>query len=812
MPDTKTVQLPYGIPGAAAPGDRLRTVEREVPADEPPPLAPNAGLRVVGKPACRLDAALKATGQARYTADVRLPGMLWGKLVDAPHPHARVRSVDTSAAERHPGVRAVHVLDTVTGVATEREPGHQRLNVQRVGTGGGGAPADGGPALPVVRYAGQPVAAVAATSMAAAEEAARLVRVDYEVLPFVAEMEAAMRPGAPLVFEGPVDQEGTGGGGGAVPGLPQRGNVRGPLTRTPFGGPRGDAEAGLREAEVVVRGEFRTQVQTHQPLEPHGVVADWRPDGLTVYASTQDTVGVRQELAEVFGLPRARVRVLCEFMGGGFGAKFGPGNHGVAAAHLSREAGAPVWLMLDRKEQHTQVGNRPSTLQRLEVGAKRDGALTAVRLVSHGTAGAGLGAGVGTVAQLLYDCPNFAQEQYDVLMNAGPGTAFRAPGAVQGAFAMEQVIDELAEQLGLDPVALRDRIDRSPQRREQRRLGAERFGWAARRPPGSDPGPLKRGVGMAQSTWPRVTETDAAAEVRVLKDGSVEVLSSVQDLGTGIRTVLAQVVAEELGILPGDVTVRIGDTNFPAGPGSGGSKTTGSITPAVRQAAWKVRERLLAQVAPELRVSPDRLVMAAGRVEVAGEPGRGLGFAEACGKMRREQIAEIGTRRADYGGFRLERPDGGLSHGDLGGVQFVEVLVDTETGYVKVERVVAVHDCGRPINPLAIRSQVNGGVLQGISYALFEDRVLDARSGLQVNPNLEQYKILGARETPRIEVLLIEDYQGRSNTDAFGVAEACNVPTAPAVANAFYNATGVRMRALPMNPRSVLAALGKVRS
>jgi xanthine dehydrogenase YagR molybdenum-binding subunit len=792
-PETKTITLPHGIAGAG-----LATVQRQVPADEPPALPVNGELSAIGKPVPRLDARLKVTGAARYTADVALPGLLHARLLDAPHAHARIRRIDTAAAERHPEVRAVHVLDTITGGATLRDqPAAGRL---------------AGETVPPVRYAGQPLAAVAATSRAAAEEAVRLIRVQYEPLPFAADLDAAMAAGAPLVFDGPVEQEGSGGGGGAPRGLPQRGNVRGPDPGARAGGPRGDVARGLTEADIVVEGQFNTQVQTHSALEPHGIVADWRADGLTVWLSTQDTAGARQELAQRFGLPLSRVRVITEFMGGGFGAKFGIGNYGAAAVHLSRATGAPVKLMLDRREEHTQVGNRPSARQTVRVGARRDGTLTAISVVSHGTAGTGLGAGVGTVAQAMYRCANVALEQYDLLTNAGPGAAFRAPGNPQGAFSLEQLIDELAERLGMDPLALRDRIDESPQRREQRRLGAERVGWATRRrPPGSDGGPIKRGIGVAQSFWPRLIETGAAAEVRVYRDGSVEVRSSVQDIGTGIRTVLAQVVAEELGLAPGEVTVRIGDTMFPAGNGSGGSRTTASVTPAARNAAWKAKAELLRQAAPALRATPDQLTVRGGRVVVASAPERSLSFREAAAVLATDHVAGLGVRGEDYGGQLGRVGRLGISHGGLGGVQFVEVAVDVETGIVKVERVVAVHDCGRPMNPLHLESQINGGILQGLSWALYENRLLDPGSGRMVNADLQTYKIAGARETPAIEIALLEDYQGRSSTDAFGIGEPAIIPTAAAVANAVYNATGARMRDLPMTPAVVLAGLGRIR-
>ncbi len=781
--------FPAGIVGV-----NLSQVERLVPAGEPPPLPVNAQLSVIGKREKRLDARLKVTGAARYTADVQLPGMLYGRLLRSPHPHARIRSIDTSAAERFPGVRAVHVLDTVVGGAVERDPAHANPKVQATGK------------IPLMRFVGQPLAAVAATTQAIADQAVKLIKVDYEVLPFVTDMDEAMQPGAPLVFAQPTEQEGTGGGGGAPKGLPQRGNVRGPVKEGLLGGPRGDVARGLAAAAVTAEGEFRTQVQTHSPLETHGVVADWGPDLLTVYVSTQGVSGVRHDLAEVFGLPKSKVRVVCEFMGGGFGAKFGPGNHGVAAAHLSRKAGAPVRLMLDRREQHIAVGNRPSTRQQIRVGAAQDGTLTAIDLRSYGTAGVGLGAGVGWIAESMYNCPNFYGEQYDVFTHAGPGAAFRAPGAPQGAFAIEQLMDELAEKLGMDPLVLRDKNDPVQMRREQRRVGAERFGWKERKPPASDASPVKRGVGMAQAEWARFVDMDSSCQVRLTRDGSVEILSGVQDLGTGIRTVLAQVVAEELGLRVGDITVRIGDTIYPAGPGSGGSKTTGSITPAARNAAYGVKNQLLAQVAPKLGVPAADLVMQGGRIFPKNAPGKGIGFKDALKELKTEQISFTASRTPDYGGF--EKGDF-MTFGRCGGVQFAEVSVDTETGFVRVNRVVAVHDCGRPMNPLQIESQINGGILQGISWALYENRHLDRNSGWMVNTNLDQYKILLSRETPEIEVILLEEYTGRSSTDAMGVAEPANISTAAAVANAVYNAIGVRIYELPITPERILAALAR---
>jgi xanthine dehydrogenase YagR molybdenum-binding subunit len=458
-------------------------------------------------------------------------------------------------------------------------------------------------------------------------------------------------------------------------------------------------------------------------------------------------------------------------------------------------------------------------VQHLRIGAKKDGTLTAIHLDAYGTGGVSTGSGSGGPAKNMYPCPNVLIEESDVFTNAGPAASFRAPGHPQGCFALEQSIDELAEKLGVDPLALRDKIDfdeeiggrnvDSVARKGERRIGAERIGWRARHAPGADQGPVKRGIGAAQSVWYRFVDLDSSCEVRITRDGSVELYSAVQDIGTGIRTALAQVAAEELGLRPADVVVRIGDTRYPQGPASGGSKTTGSITPAARNAAFAAKRAFLAQVAPALEAKPEDLVMAGGKVLVRGDAARAMPFKAAAARLRTETVSGVASRSDDYGGFIEGKGRNRAGIGGYGGVQFSAVAVDTETGVIKVERVVAVHDCGRPINPLALESQINGGVLQGLSYALYEDRVLDRNTGRMVNPNFELYKIAGAREVPAIDVVILEEYRGKSSTDAGGIGEPAIVPTAASIANAVYNAIGVRVRELPMTPARVLAALAK---
>jgi xanthine dehydrogenase YagR molybdenum-binding subunit len=785
---TNPAAPPPGTAWVGIAGGAVSAEPRTVPDNEAKPWPMNGGLAVVGKPTARLDGHAKVTGEARYTSDVALPGMLHARRVVSPHPHAMVKRVDTRKAEKLAGVRAVFVVKQQEG-ATLVDP-----STEQNGT------------FPRIRYAGQCVAAVAATTPDIAEEAARLVEVDYEVLPAATTLDGAMRPSAPLVYATRVNMGGSAGGGGAGGGLAQHGNLRGPTELS-----EGNVEAALAASVHKVSGTFRTQVQTHSPMEPHGIVADWKPDKLTVYVSTQGTATVRDELATVFDLPKTKVHVQCEHMGGGFGAKFGAGHFGVVAAELSRRAKAPVRLMLDRREEHSAAGNRPSTLQQLTLGAARDGKLAAIDLVSHGTSGIATGAGVGWAAAKLYPAPAVRTRQYDVFTHAGPGAAFRAPGMPQGMFALDQLIDELAERVGVDPLTLRDQLDidepggaaTQPDRvarKLERRIGADKIGWARRGKPGADKGPVKTGLGVGTSLWRRIVDMASACEVRIARDGSVQLRSSVMDIGTGTRTALAMVLAEDLGLTPAQIDVQIGDTRWPIGPASGGSKTLVGITPAVRQAAHEAKTKLFAAVAKKLGVAASELRVARGRVEAIGDPAKGLTWKQACAAITTDEIAAIASRPSDWQG----PPANGY-----GGVQFAEVEVDTQTGVVRVRKVVAVQECGRLINPLAVQSQINGGILHGISWALFEDRRLDEETGRMLNANLDQYKVLGAKDTPFIEIVLLDQYVGLTNTDAHGIGEPANVATAAAVANAVYNAIGVRIRELPMTPRAVLAALRK---
>jgi xanthine dehydrogenase YagR molybdenum-binding subunit len=728
-----------------------------------------AGFEQMGKHRPRVEGPLKVTGRAKYTYDVKLPGMLYGRMIGAEVAAGRIVSVDTKAAEALPGVKAVWTADSK-----------------------------------VVRFAGQDVAAVAAVSPEVAMDAARLVKVEYEETPFTHELREAMKPGAALVFadgEAPAGKD-----------VPRKGNVFGP---TGGGGGRGDIRKGFAEAEVVHEATYYCPVHTHACLETHGVVASWEGEELTVYASTQGIFAVREGLAEALGVDRKNVRVLCDHMGGGFGSKLGPSASGsafaMAACRLAKQAGAPVKMMLDRKQEHLSTGNAPSALMTVKVGAKKDGTITAVHYRSWGSAGVAGGAGTaGPVGSLHGKNPNLRTEEHFVFTNAGPAAPLRAPGHSQGAFGIESAVDELADTLGIDPLELRKKNEASPVRMAQYDLGAKEIGWERRNRKAGDMssgglgpanGAKKRGIGMANGNWYVFAAENSNAQVRVHRDGSVEVVTGCQDLGTGYRTAMMVVAAEELGVETADVTMRLGDTQFPQGPGSGGSVTINSMAPVVRLAAHEARTKLFDLAAPMLGVEPGELDAANGKVFVAKDPQKSVTFKQAAAKMSGESIDCLAKRGKQYETFR----------GDLAGTQFAEVEVDTETGEVRVIKMVSVNDCGLPVNPLTTESQVIGAMIQGASWALFENRILDPNFGTMVNPNLEWYKILAPADMFEAKSILTPVANLGNNTSTAGIGEPPIVPTLGAIANAVHNAIGVRVRELPITPDRVLAALAEAR-
>jgi xanthine dehydrogenase YagR molybdenum-binding subunit len=679
----------------------------------------------LGKNHPRYDGPIKVSGRAKYASDMQPAGWLYGMILRSPWPAARVRAIDLRPALGIRGIRAA---------VTANDPPFN------------------------VRYCGEELAAVAGISKQACLDALSAIKVDADVLPFVVKEETALRDSSPRVFEN----------------QPNAGEPREMQT--------GYVDAAFRSADKTVEGFFQTQVQLHHCLETHGNTIQIAPDRLTCWASTQGISSVRDSLADSVGMPLDRVHVISEFMGGGFGSKYGAGIEGGLAARLSKEAGGlPVRLMLTRFDEALAVGNRPSSFQKVRLGAKKDGTLVAYQLESFGTAGyasggatAGGGGGPGFPAPYIYRVPSTRVRQTTVAINAGSARAMRAPGHPQASFGMESIMDEMALALSIDPVALRIKNDPSEIRRAQYQIAAERFGWNTKfRSPGSSEGPLKTGVGCAGATWGG-GGGGSEAEVRINPDGTVEVRCGTQDLGTGTKTLIAIVAAELFGLEPTAISVKIGDTTFPPSGGSGGSTTAASVAPAVFDAC----QAALADLASASGISDPR----------------GSNWRSATASLRINPVVAHGRWKE------------GLSSRGVGGVQMAEAEVDTETGFVRVKRIVCVQDCGLVVNRLASISQINGGIIMGIGFALYEERMLDSQTGVVLNPNFETYKLPGAADIPEIDVIL----QDMPERGVIGIGEPVTIPTAAAIANAVSNAIGKRVTRLPITPSHVLDLLEKL--
>jgi xanthine dehydrogenase YagR molybdenum-binding subunit len=710
----------------------------------PAPAAPEfqwpAKPTVLGTHVKRLDGPDKVSGRAKYTFDITRPGMLYGRIVRSPHPHARVVSVDVSAARRAPGVKTTLVW---------RDPADARQNT--------------------VMFQGDEVAAVAADTEEHAIDAARLIKVEYQVLPHVTVVDQALSGSAPAVFAG--------------------GNTRqGQATE------RGDIAAGFKAAAHTLEETYATHVITHVCLESHGTVCEWDGDRLTAWVSTQGINTARENYASALNIPQANVRVITQFMGGGFGSKMGPDAQGLICARLAKEAGAPVKLMLDRKEEHLATGNRPSAAARVKAGVSDDGLLTAFDAESWGTGGAG--AAAGFPLPYIYQIPNVRRTHKDVYINTGTQRPMRAPGHPQGCFITEVMMEELADLAKMDPLEFR--IKNLPPEAPNAmwatylRRGAAEFGWDKRHPTGDrTPGPIKTGMGVAINTWGGGGRGPSQAHCQISSDGGVVVRIGTQDLGTGTRTLVAVIAAESLGLDPSQVHPEIGDTMFGVSGASGGSTTAAGVSPAVRIATVKALDALKEKVAPTLGVEPSTLVSEGGRLHVRDNPARGVSWADACKQIGPQPISVDGDWAP------------GLSSVTTSGVQFAEVTVDIETGIVKATRVLVLQDCGLVVSRLTAESQVYGGVIGSLNFALYEDRILDRNTGQMVNPNMEWYLLAGMSDIPKIDVRLMD----QPERGVIGIGEPPTVSTSAALANAVRNAIGVTVRSLPLTPAKILQTL-----
>lgn len=549
----------------------------------------------------------------------------------------------------------------------------------------------------------------------------------------------------------------------------------------------------VRTGDQMIEAIYDTEIQTHSSLETHGVVIDHRGNDATVYASTQGTFAVAGQVGRPLELEQGNYEVVCEYVGGGFGSKFQIGTEGRVAAEVAARYKQPVSCFVDRDGEHLDTGCRPSSRSVARIAFRNDGTILGGQIHTFGGVGVARRGGGVRFPSGRYDWGDIQRDHEDVSFNAGGPRAMRAPGHPQGAFAEELLIDEIATSCNIDPLELRLKMDFDDDRRTMYREGAEMIGWSDRPKAGAQATTIRRGMGMGSTSWFN-GKARSEAEVVVHRDGSVEVRTGTQDIGTGQRTVMGALVAEHLSVPFELVNVKIGRSTLPYGPASGGSTTARATSPAMIAAALDAKNRVLEAVASFVDKAPNQIDIRDGRiVDDSGAPL--MTWAEAC---RRLPAAAI-TGRGDFD--RNSNDHWGEGHS--GGAQFVDLRVDVETGVVHVDRVVAIQSCGRAISRKTVESQIIGGVIQGVSFALFENKWMDRNTAAMVNPNLEWYKILGPDDMPHIEPVIWR----RGQTGVRSLGEPPVIPTAGAVACAIFNAIGAPVRSLPMTPGKVLAAI-----
>ena len=694
---------------------------------------------LIGRRISRIDGPWKSSGRIQYSYDVNRPNKLHGKMVFSPYAHAKVVSIDTSAAEKMPGVKAVDIIT---------EPGKE------------------------VFWAGHEVAAVAAETEEQARDAARRIQVRYEKLPH-------------LVSD--VDPR-------------KAGEHTKQLAEQTDGNP----DQALQQAEVTSEGEYGVPVITHCCLESHGQVAEWDGDNLTIYASTQNVSGMPAEMARAKIADSAdKVRVLTPVMGGGFGSKFGADTWGLACARLAKKAGRPVKMMLERDQELMAAGARPSMYARVKVGAKKDGTLMGWTSESWGTGGPDAQGGAPNIPYVVR-IPDRRARHTAVLTNIGPARAWRAPNHPQMCLITMSALDDLAAKLAMDPVEmLQKNIQMTGQLAKtysaELEKAAELMDWKKKWHPRGDktPGPIKRGWGVSIHTWGGGGHP-SNCNCTIQPDGSVSASLGSQDLGTGTRTVIGIITAETMGLPLEAVKVNIGDSKYPADGASGGSTTVGGVSASTRRAATAALNQLLDKVAPSLNAKPDELEAVDGQICVKGNPGRAISWKQACAKLGTASITGVGQR---------ERGDDLISSG-VGGAQMAEVSVDTETGLVQVDKLVAVQDCGLIIDLKTAESQVYGACIMGITYSLFEHKIMDEQTGRCLNADLEFYKLAGIGDFGDIVVHMMTG-PGYDERGVIGLGEPPVISPGAAISNAVANAIGVRVPTLPLTPDKVLGALGK---
>ena len=704
---------------------------------------PQGQRQLIGKSISRIDGPAKSSGRAKYSYDMNLPGMLYGKSVRCPYAHARVKSIDTSEAEKIPGVK---------GIVIVQKPGAE------------------------IQWAGDEIVELAAVSQEVAEDAAGKVKIEYEQLPF-------------LVNEADLD-------------VAKRAGRTKPAAEVKVG----DPDKAFAGADVVIHeGSYGIPVITHCCMESHGQVVEWTGDqNLKVYASTQGVSSVPGQYAEALNIPASNVETVCQYMGGGFGSKFQADRWGIQTAILAKKTGKPIKYLLERDHELEVAGCRPSGFSHIKVAAKKDGTLVAWQSETWGTGGVG-GSGVLPMPYVLENIPNRLRRHTFVSTNIGPARAWRAPNHPQAALLTMSAMDDLAAKLNMDPIEfLSKNADLAPSYlvkgyREELQKVAELSEWSKYWHPRGDKtsGPIKRGLGASIHTWGGRGH-NSLCNINIHPDGSVEVSLGSQDLGTGTRTVIAIAAAETFGLPVDAIKVNIGDSHYPQSGPSGGSTTVGGVSASTRRGSVDARDQLFAAVAPSLGVPVDQLEAVGGKIQAKGDSSKSLTWKQACRKLGVKTIQVQGKNPGPCT----------LGSSGVGGAQVADVSVDTETGVVRINRMVAAQDCGLIIDMKTAKSQVYGAFIMGICYALYEEKIMDNVTGRMLNPNMEFYKLAGIGDIGEFKVHMMTG-PGYDERGVIGLGEPPVISPGAAISNAVANAIGVRVPTLPLTPDKVLAALEK---
>jgi 4-hydroxybenzoyl-CoA reductase alpha subunit len=752
-------------------------------------------LDVVGKREPMLDAADKATGRARFTDDLAYPGMLHGKILRSPLPHAKILRVDLSGAMKVTGVKAA-----ICGKDIPRK----KYGIVPM------AKDEYALAIDKVRYIGDDVAAVVATSLDAAEEALSRIRVDYEPLPAVFDPVEAMKPGAPVIHEEVPD------------------NVSAKI-RKEFG----NVEKAFSESDFVFEDTFETQAINHCPLEPQAALARVDHSGkVTLWSSTQIPFFLRRNLATTLDIPESNVRVIKPKVGGGFGQKIDLYAKDFCAAFFAMRTRKPVRFVYEREEVFTSTRQRHPMRIRLKTGVKKDGTLLAqqFRVVADGGAYNSTAPLMITLAcyfiMLPYRLENLLFEGFHVYTNKPVGGAMRGHGIPQVRFAVESQLDSIAEKIGMDPLDLRLKnafhagephpaklFVQSCGFSETLQNAARAIGWKEKR----GKLPFGRGVGLAGASFPsgvsNMSHISSGAIVKIERDGSVTLLTGAADIGQGAETVISQIVAEEMGVSLEDIRITAADTEItPLDPGTFGSGVTLRAGNAARMAARAAREKLFEAVAEKLETPAEELEARDHRIFSKENPERGISLQEA---IKIYQYSDRPMPIIGRGSYHppakepttLLREDGNFSPAYSFMTQAAEVEVDLKTGRIRVLKMAASHDCGRAINPMLVEGQLEGSVVGGMGQALYEEVITE--KGQVQNPSFLDYGIPTALEVPSITSLEVETNDPEGPFGAKESGEGTQLAPAPAIINAVYDAIGVRFKSLPVTPDKVLEALQK---